>query len=119
MYSQKKRAYIYSDLKTIFLCSSKSEALLRAGELARKYKKDYPTLYRMLEDDISESLTYMNYPIEHWSRIRTTNVIERLNSEIKRRTDVVRIFPNVPSALRLIASVCIEQNEEWVTGKNI
>ena len=59
----------------------------------------------------------MSFPIEHWNRIKTTNVIERLNCEIKRRTDVVRIFPNPASALRLIASVCMGQNEEWVTGK--
>ena len=59
----------------------------------------------------------MNYPIEHWSRIRTTNVIERLNSEIKRRTNVVRIFPNPESAKRLISAICIEKNEEWITGR--
>ena len=59
----------------------------------------------------------MDFPIEHRVRIKTTNVIERLNGEIKRRTNVVRVFPNPASALRLIASVCMEQNEEWVTGK--
>jgi putative transposase len=114
---RKKRAYVYSDLKTVFLCSSKDEALLRAKALADRYESQYPALAQMLREDIIESLTYMDFPIEHRARIRTTNVIERLNGEIKRRTNVVRIFPNPASALRLIASVCMEQNEEWVTGK--
>ena len=76
---RKKRAYVYSDLKTIFLCSSKHEAILRARELADRYKSHYPALGQMLRDDILESLTYMDFPIEHRARIRTTNVIERLN----------------------------------------
>ena len=114
---RKKRAYVYSDLKTVFLCSSKDEALLRAKGLADRYESQYPALAQMLREDIIESLTYMDFPIEHRARIRTTNVIERLNGEIKRRINVVRIFPNSASALRLIASVCMEQNEEWVTGK--
>lgn len=59
----------------------------------------------MLSDDLEDSLIFMNYPIEHWARIKTTNVIERLNGEIKRRTDVVHIFLNNSSTLRLIASV--------------
>ena len=58
-----------------------------------------------------------DFPIEHQARIKTTNMVERLNCEIKRRTNVVRVFPNPASALRLIASVCMKQNEEWVTGK--
>ena len=114
---RKKRAYLYSDLKSIFLCSSKEDALLRASELSAKFEKHYPELSNMLRDDIEDSLSFMDYPIEHWARIKTTNVIERLNGEIKRRTDVVRIFPNNSSALRLIGSVCMEKNEEWITGK--
>jgi putative transposase len=114
---RKKRAYVYSDLKTVFLCSSKDEALLRAKALAERYESQYPALAQMLREDIIESLAYMDFPIEHRVRIKTTNIIERLNGEIKRRTNVVRVFPNPASALRLIASVCMEQNEEWVTGK--
>ena len=114
---RKKRAYVYFDLKTVFLCSSKDEALLRAKALAERYESQYPALAQMLREDIIESLTCMDFPIEHRARIRTTNVIERLNGEIKRRTNVVRVFPNPASALRLIASVCMEQNEERVTGK--
>ena len=90
---------------------------MRANELSAKFEKHYPDLSNMLRDDIEDSLSFMNYPIEHWARIKTTNVIERLNAEIKRRTDVVRIFPSSSSALRLIASVCLEKNEEWITGK--
>ena len=90
---------------------------MRANELSDKFEKHYPELSSMLKDDIENSLSFMDYPIEHWARIKTTNVIERLNGEIKRRTDVVRIFPSNSSALRLIGSVCLEKNEDWITGK--
>lgn len=59
----------------------------------------------------------MNFPTEHRRRLRTTNGLERLNQEIKRRTWVVRIFPNRDSALRLIGALCMEQAEEWTTGR--
>ena len=52
-----------------------------------------------------------------WGIYRTTNIFERLNQEIKRRTRVIRIFPNAESCLRLISALCIEQSEEWLTGK--
>ena len=58
-----------------------------------------------------------NFPDEHRQRIRTTNSLERFNQEIKRRTSVLRIFPNRNSALRLIGALCMEQAEEWITGR--
>jgi len=66
----------------------------------------------MLTFDILDALIYMDFPFEHKRRIKTTNMIERLNLEIKRRTNVLRIFPNVTSANRLICALAIEHNEE-------
>jgi len=62
-------------------------------------------------------LTILSFPAEHRRRLRTNNAIERFNEELKRRTRVIRIFPNRASALRLNASLCIEQSEEWLTGR--
>jgi len=62
-------------------------------------------------------LTYMDFPPAHWTRIYSTNPLERLNREVKRRTDVVGIFPDAAAALRLVGSVLIEINDEWQAGR--
>lgn len=82
-----------------------------------KYKKRAPEFAKWLEGNIDEGLTVYQFPREHWKKIRTSNGIERLNREIKRRTRVAVLFPNKESALRLVTGVIIEIHEEWVTGK--
>ena len=62
-------------------------------------------------------LTYMGFPSTHWTRIYSTNPLERLNREVKRRTNVVGIFPNADAVLRLVGSVVIEINDEWQAGR--
>ena len=59
---------------------------------------------------------YRDFPTDHWKRIMTTNMVERVNAEIKRRTKVVAAFPSRESLLRLIGSTLIDLNEDWVTG---
>ena len=66
---------------------------------------------------MEECLSCLAFPESHRRRIRTTNGLERLNQEIKRRTRVVRIFPNREACLRLVTALAIEQREEWVTGR--
>ena len=112
---KKKRKKIYNDLKTIFLCSSKNEALKRAKEICSKYENEHPLFVSKLDEGVEETLTFMNYPIEHFSKIRTTNMLERLNAELKRRINVIRIFPNMASALRLIGCLCMEYHDEWIS----
>ena len=113
---RKKRAELAADLKSIFSASSKKEAIRIAKMLSEKYANNYPKVEEMLTLDILDALTYMDFPEGLRRRIRTTNLIERLNSEIKRRTKVIRIFPNPESADRLISAICMEKNEEWITG---
>jgi len=72
---------------------------------------------QILEDGLSDALTFMAFPREHWSRISSTNQIERINKEIRRRTRVIGIFPNIASALRLISMILLEQTEDWHTDK--
>jgi putative transposase len=66
---------------------------------------------------VEECLACLSFPESHRRRIRTTNGLERFNQELKRRTRVVRIFPNRESCLRLVSALAIEQSEEWITGR--
>ena len=70
-----------------------------------------------LEEHIEGCLCCLAFPESHRRRIRTTNGLERFNQEIRRRTGVVRIFPNREACLRLVTALAIEQSEEWVTGR--
>ena len=90
------------------------EMVRRAVEM---YKKRAPEFAAWLEENIEEGLTVYQFPKEHWKKIRTSNGIERVNREIKRRTRVAVLFPNKESALRLITGVIIEIHEDWITGK--
>jgi putative transposase len=98
-----------------------SPTLEMAREMVRqtveKYRKRAPEFAKWLEENIEEGLTVYQFPKEHWKRIRTSNGMERVNREIKRRTRVAVLFPNKESALRLVTGVIIEIHEEWVTGK--
>jgi len=113
---RKLRKYLASDLQAIFSLPSKEEALRLAKRVAKKYDK-YPKIEEMLTVDILDALTFMDFPVEHRRRIRTVNLLERLNGEIKRRANVVRIFPNPASSFRLISAICMEKNEEWISGR--
>ena len=76
-------------------------------------------MQRSLESaiDAPDTLAYFAFPEAHRRRIRSTNGVERFNQEIKRRTRVVRIFPNREACLRLVTALCVEQSEEWLSGK--
>ena len=61
-------------------------------------------------------MNYMQFPKEHWNKIKTTNIMERTNKELKRRSKVVGVFPSSESVLRLAVSTLIDINKEWITG---
>jgi putative transposase len=95
-----------------------AQALAMTSEIARKWRGEgYEKVAEHLEEHIEECLTCLAFPESHQRRIRTTNGLERFNQEIKRRTRVVRIFPNPQACLRLVTALCVEQSEEWVTGR--
>ena len=71
----------------------------------------------LLHDKCDDCLACFHFPQKHRRRIRTTNLLERLNREIKRRADVVQIFPNQEACERLIGALCMEWSEEWITGR--
>ena len=82
-----------------------------------RFTKAAPEFVKWFENNIDEGLTCLSFPEEHRKRIRTTNGLERVNREIKRRTRVAVLFPNSESALRLVTGVLTEIHEEWITGK--
>jgi len=81
-----------------------------------KWQGKYPKLCDWAEDNIEETLTYYRLPLAHHKHMKSTNMLERLNQEIKRRTHVVRIFPNTESCLRLVRALAVETHENWLEG---
>lgn len=79
-----------------------------------KWQGKYPKLTSWVEDNIEETLTYYRLPLAHHKHLKSTNMLERLNQEIKRRTHVVRIFPNAESCLRLVRALAVETHENWL-----
>jgi transposase-like protein len=79
-----------------------------------KWQGKYPRLVAWVEDNIEETLTFYRLPRQHHKHLKSTNMLERLNEEIKRRTHVVRIFPNADSCLRLVRALCVETHENWL-----
>jgi putative transposase len=74
----------------------------------------YPKLCAWVEEHIEETLSYYRLPLAHHKHMKSTNMLERLNQEIKRRTHVVRIFPNPESCLRLVRALAVEMHENWL-----
>jgi len=114
---QEMKKNVASDIRNIFNAPSEEEAKRLLSQLVAHYEKSAPRLVAWAEDNLMEGLTVLQFPVEHWRRIRTSNVIERVNEEIRRRTRVAGIFPNDPSCLRLVSAVLMEISEDWETGK--
>ncbi|HSF61825.1 MAG TPA: transposase [Gaiellaceae bacterium] len=87
------------------------------GIALERLGKPLPKVAALLEKTEEDLLAFYGFPADHWAKLRSTNPIERVNREIGRRTDVVGIFPNDRSLIRLAASVVIEQNDEWLVGR--
>jgi transposase-like protein len=88
-----------------------------SGDALERLRKPLPKVAALLEEAEEDLLAFYGFPIDHWPKLRSTNPLERVNREIGRRTDVVGIFPNDRSLIRLAASVVIEQNDEWLVGR--
>jgi len=85
--------------------------------ICRLFEKRYPHLVKVLQEAEVDVFAYFSFPVEHRRQIWSTNSLERLNKEVSRRCDVVGIFPNHASLLRLTGAVLEEQNDEWAVGR--
>ena len=118
MVSAARRKDLAADLRAIFAATSREQALEMTSSVARRWReKGNEKVTEHIEEHVQECLTCLAFPESHRRRIRTTNGQERLNQEIKRRTRVVRIFPNRGACLRLVTALAVEQSEEWLTGR--
>ncbi len=104
-------------LKDVFNAPDLNTAQKRLSDMMDTYENILPKLVDKIDRDVAHCLTCFHFPQQHRKRIRTTNLLERLNREIKRRADVVQIFPNEEACERLIGALCMEWSEEWIAGR--
>lgn len=103
-------------VKELYQAIDRDEADIRMKKTIEKYRDKASKFCDWLEENFIEGLTFYKYPKHHWKKIRTVNVVERMNQEQKRRTRVARLFPSVESCERLVIRVAMDINEEWVSG---
>jgi putative transposase len=104
-------------IRPAFRSDSGEEARRRLGEAVAQLERPLPKVAAMLEEAEEDILAFYEFPSEHWSKLRSTNPLERFNREIGRRTDVVGIFPDDASLIRLVSMLAIEANDEWLVGR--
>lgn len=108
---------VAADIRAVFNARNRQEAESLLKKIVVKYEKTASRLADWMENALPEGLTVFDFPANHQKRLRTTNGLERLNREIRRRTRIANIFPNEASCLRLVTALVMETSEEWVTGK--
>ena len=108
---------VVADLRDVFAAPDRAEADRRLQSAVEKYADQAPKLADWMEANVPESLTVFCLPAAHRLRMRTSNLLERLNRELKRRTRVVSIFPSDASLLRLASAVLMEVDEDWMSGR--
>lgn len=114
---QDMKAEVAADLRAIFAAADKPAALALLDTMVRKYEKTASKLAAWLPENVLEGLTVMGLPAAQRRLVRTTNGLERVNRELKRRTRVIGIFPNEASCLRLVSALLMELSEEWEGGR--
>jgi transposase-like protein len=114
---QEMKSEVMADVRTVLDAADEAAARRQLDQVVQKYTTTAPKLAEWLEANVPESLTVLQLPAAHRPRLRTTNMLERLNRELKRRTRVATLFPNEAALLRLVSAILIEISEEWETGK--
>jgi putative transposase len=109
-----------SEIRSIFLQPTRKQAEEQLDRIVTKFAADkrFIKVADLLEEAAPDLLAHMEFPQAHWKRIRTTNPLERLNKELRRRTNVVGIFPNREAVIRLCGAFLLEQNENWMAAKH-
>ena len=104
-------------IRQVFQAENLGQARLVLAEVVERLGPAVPKVARLLEEAEDDLLAFMSFPPEHWSKLRSTNPLERINREIGRRSDVVGIYPNDDSLLRLSGALLLEQTDEWLVSR--
>jgi transposase-like protein len=112
-----QRGMVSAALREVFNAESEAVARDRAGQVIERLQASAPKIAELLTLAEEDLLAFYRFPAAHWSKLRSTNPLERVNREIARRADVVGIFPNDAAAIRLAGALLIEQNDEWLVGR--
>jgi transposase-like protein len=105
-------------IRSVFTAENGDEARRRLGDAVAQLQGRLPKIAALLQEAEDDVLAFYAFPAEHWPKLRSTNPLERFNREIGRRTDVVGIFPDDPSLIRLVSMLAIEANDEWLVGRS-
>ena len=111
------RPAVAQDLREVFHASDRVEAEHKLKQVVVKYRKRAPKLASWMEESIPEGLAVLALPAAHRRHLKSTNMLENLNKQIKRRTAVAGLFPNEGALMRLVTAILVEQSEEWETGR--
>jgi transposase-like protein len=114
---QSMKPEVANDLRMIFNAPNRTAAQQYLAQVVQKYAQNASKLADWIERAIPEGLTVFDFPAQHQRKLRTTNPVERLNREIRRRTAVVGIFPHEESCLRLASAVLMEIDDDWQVGR--
>lgn len=114
---KRAQAAVATVVRTIYQQPSADEVRLQQGRVVTQLQERFPDAAALLEGPGRDTLAFASFPTAHWRQIWSNNPQERLNKEIRRRTDVVGIFPNRAAILRLVGAVLAEQNDEWATAR--
>jgi putative transposase len=105
-------------IRQLFTAADGVQARRRLRDAIGQLESRLPKIARLLDEAEDDVLAFYAFPAEHWPKLRSTNPLERFNREIGRRTDVVGIFPDDPSLIRLVSMLAIEANDEWLVGRS-
>lgn len=109
--------FVATLVRTIFAQPSAEEVQAQLRRVIAQLEDRFPDVARMLEDAAPDITAFASFPVEHWRQIWSNNPQERLNREIRRRSDVVGIFPDRASIVRLVGAVLAEQHDEWQVAR--
>ena len=115
--SRGDKSVVAAALRTIFAQPDRQAAGIQVAEVVQAMQRRWPKAAELLAEAENDILAYMAFPPELWTRIYSTNPLERLNKEVKRRTNVVGVFPDGGSVTRLVGAVLLETSDEWQVGR--